>query len=74
MESNISNELLFEQLKRIHMDMTELKTLKGEMRAGFASMRQHFTVQQSDQHLLEERILALETETDRIKRRLDIVD
>jgi hypothetical protein len=72
MSDNVSSELVFEHLRRIQGDIAELKLLRGEVRDGFASIRQHLAASHNDSTLLEYRLLALESEMDRIKRRLDL--
>jgi hypothetical protein len=74
MAENVSNELIFEHLRRIQADIGEIKQIRGEMREGFASIRQHLAAQHNDNILLEYRLLALESEMDRVKRRLDLKD
>lgn len=72
MNENVTNALLIEHLRRIQADIAELKGLRGEIREGFASIRQHLAAQHNDHTLLEYRLLALEGEMERIKRRLDL--
>jgi septal ring factor EnvC (AmiA/AmiB activator) len=72
MSTNVTNELIYEHLRRIQSDLSELKSLRSEMREGFASIRQHLAAQHNDHTLLEYRLIALESEMDRIKRRLDL--
>jgi len=69
--SGVTNKLLSEHLKHIQYDALELKSARNEMRGGFASVRQHLAVQNNDFTLLEYRLLAVESEMDRVKRRLD---
>lgn len=72
MPGNVSNELIIEHLRRIQADIAELKQMRMEMRDGFASLRQHLAAQHNDHTLLEYRLIALESEAERIKRRLDL--
>ncbi len=72
MAENVTNELMFEHLRRIQADIAELKGLRSEIREGFASIRQHLAAQHNDHTLLEYRLLALESEMERIKSRLDL--
>jgi predicted nucleic acid-binding Zn-ribbon protein len=72
MTDNVTNELLLEHLKRIQSDLLDLKSMRTETREGFASIRQHFAALNNDHTLLEYRLLALESEMERVRRRLDI--
>ena len=48
MADKVTNELIFEHLRRMQGDISELKQMRVEMREGFASMRSHFFAQQGD--------------------------
>lgn len=72
--TSVSSELILEHLKRIHIEVSELKSLRSEMREGFASMRQHIHAVISDIAILERRTTAIEEDVSLIKRRLDIVE
>lgn len=72
MTDNVTSELIFEHLRRIQSDIAEIKGMRSEMREGFASIRQHLAAQHNDHTLLEYRLLALESEMERVKRRLDL--
>lgn len=72
MSDNVTNELIVEHLRRIQSDISDIKQMRSEMRDGFASIRQHFAALNNDHTLLEYRLLALESEMERVKRRLDI--
>lgn len=74
MTDKVTNELLFEHLRRIQNDIGELKQMRVEMREGFASMRTHFLAQQGDISTFERRLIDLEDNVSRINHRLDIHD
>lgn len=74
MSEKVTNELMFEHLRRIQADIGDLKLMRTELREGFASMRSHFMAQQGDLSLFERRILHLEESISRINQRLDISD
>lgn len=68
------DEIVLEHLRAIRADLEDLKKLRGEMREGFASVRAHQAATHGDQALLERRVVSLESDMDRIKRRLELVD
>ena len=68
------HELILDQLRAIRGELTELAKMRGEMREGFANQRAHNAVTYGDQALLERRIVDLEIEVDRMKRRLNLAD
>ena len=70
--SEITNELMYEVLKKIQTDTNDLKKMRSEMRDGFASVRQYLTAIQSDYQLLERRMSDMESDVDRVMRRLEI--
>lgn len=74
MTDKITNELLFEHLRRMQGDLSDIKVIMREMRSEFISLRQHDANLQQDHVLHEHRILALEDNVERINRRLDIQD
>ena len=74
MTSNVTNELIFEHLRKIQSDLSEVRQMRGEMREGFAAIRQHMAAQHNDVTLLEYRLLAIESEVERIKSRLELRD
>lgn len=55
MNEKVTNELMFEHLRRIQSNIGELKQMRVELREGFASVRQHFLAQQGDISLVERR-------------------
>ena len=67
-------EIIIDHLRAIRADVADLKQMRGEMRDGFASLRAHDAAAHGDHALLERRVLSLETDLDRIKRRLEITD
>lgn len=67
-------EIILDHLRKIRADLDDVKKLRGEMREGFASVRAHQAATHGDQALLERRVVTLESDMDRIKRRLDLSD
>jgi hypothetical protein len=48
--------------------------MRDEMREGFASLRAHMATQHGDAAFLERRVLELELDMERVKRRLQLAD
>ncbi|MCB1563278.1 MAG: hypothetical protein R3D66_02520 [Alphaproteobacteria bacterium] len=71
---DVTNELIYEVLKKLQGDIGGLKMMRSEMRDGFASVRQYLTAIQSDYQLLERRMSSIEADVDRVMRRLEISD
>ena len=72
--SEVTNELMYEVLKEVRKDVSDLKQMRGEMREGFASIKGYMASFLKDQSILENRIAELEEEMDRVKRRLELSD
>ena len=68
------SSLVLEHLKRIQEDIADLKPLRSEMREGFASLRAHTAATHSDLSIFERRVIEVETDMERAKRRPDLVD
>lgn len=67
-------EIILDHLRAIRTDIDDLKMLRGEVREGFASVRANQAAAHGDQALLERRVVSLESELDRVKRRLELLD
>lgn len=72
--TEVTNDLMYEVLKEIRADVSDLKKLRSETREGFASMRGYMASFLKDQSILETRLAELESEMDMVKRRLDLTD
>jgi hypothetical protein len=48
--------------------------MRGEMRDGFASLRAHLATQHGDAAFLERRVIELEKDMERVKRRLELAE
>ena len=48
--------------------------MRGETREGFASLRAHMATQHADAAFLERRVVELERDMERIKRRLELAE
>ena len=80
-ESNVSNELLFKQIKSMQANVAKIPKLESGIhdlhtliREGFSALKSHIVAAHTDQIMLEQRILSLEAEMHRVKQRLDIGD
>ena len=51
-----------------------LEGMRDEVREGFASLRAHMATQHGDAIFLERRVIELERDMERVKRRLELVD
>jgi hypothetical protein len=54
--------------------LATLEGMRGEMREGFASLRAHMATQHGDAAFLERRIVELERDMERVKRRLQLAE
>ena len=73
-EKRVSNELLYEVLKNIQADISTLKKMRSEMREGFAASRSHMQASQKDAIFFEGRLISVESDIEKIKKRLDLLD
>ena len=74
MSNNADQKLMFETLKQIQADLSELKEMRHEMREGFASIKSHITGLVGDVFSHERRILNIEDEIMRLKSQLERPD
>jgi hypothetical protein len=74
MAEPIANRLIYEVSKDVQMRLASLEGIRDEMRDGFASLRAHMATQHGDAVFLERRVLELERDMERIKRRLQLAD
>jgi hypothetical protein len=59
-------------LKRMQADIAELKQMRQEMREGFASVKSHMTGMVGDVFSHERRILNLEDEMLKLRRKIEL--
>lgn len=72
--AKVTQDLIYEILKKVQPDISDLKQMRHEMRDGFASLRQRNLSVDGDILSIERRITANEEDIERIKRRLEILD
>jgi hypothetical protein len=74
MAEPIDNRLIYEILKDVQGRFAGLEGMRDEVREGFASIRAHMATQHGDAAFLERRVIELERDMERVKRRLELVD
>jgi hypothetical protein len=74
MAEPLDNRLVYEVLKDVQTRLASLEGMRDEMREGFASLRAHMATQHGDAAFLERRVLQLERDMERVKRRLQLAD
>jgi septal ring factor EnvC (AmiA/AmiB activator) len=74
MAEPIDNRLIYRVVKDVQARLASLEDMRSEMREGFASLRAHMATQHADAAFLERRVVELERDVGRIKRRLDLAD
>ena len=74
MAERIDNNLIYEILKDMQAPLAGLEGMRGEMREGFASLRAHLATQHGDAAFLERRVIELEKDMERVKRRLELAE
>jgi hypothetical protein len=74
MADPIDNRLIYEGLKDVQARLASLEEMRVEMREGFVSLRAHAATQHGDAVFLERRLIELERDMERVKRRLQIAD
>jgi hypothetical protein len=72
MAEQIDTNLIYEILKDVQARLAGLEGMRGEMRDGFASLRAHLATQQGDSAFSERRVIELEKDMERVKRRLEL--
>lgn len=73
MADNISDAIM-PILKKIQGDIAELKEMRQEMREGFASIKSHMTGVVGDVFSHERRILNLEDDVLKLRRKVELSD
>ena len=74
MAEPIDSRLIYEILQDVQARLAHLEGMRDEMREGFASIRAHMATQHAHAAFLERRIIELERDMERVKRRLELVD
>lgn len=70
--AEVTNELIYEVLKRIQGDMSEMKQDIREVRSELNSIRGHLISMQSDMHNIYGILARHDNRLDRIERRLEL--
>ncbi|MXN53612.1 hypothetical protein GR158_21140 [Shinella sp. AETb1-6] len=70
--TDISQELMFELMKRIQSDLTTFKDGQRDMRQDIVSLRNHMHVMQGDVNNLHSSMAQVLTRLDRIENRLEL--
>ncbi|MDP9591149.1 UNVERIFIED_ORG: DNA anti-recombination protein RmuC [Shinella zoogloeoides] len=70
--TDISQELMFELVKRIQSDLTTFKDGQRDMRQDIVSLRNHMHVMQGDVNNLHSSMAQVLTRLDRIENRLEL--
>ncbi len=71
---DISNELIFDVLKKVQQDGIDLKRLIKDVKDSVISLREDVHSLRSDVLRQEKALATVEVDVDRIKNRLDILD
>lgn len=70
--AEITNELMYELLKRMHADIADLRLGQREMKAEMNAMRGTMVSMQQDLHNIHTTLARHETRLDRIENRLEL--
>jgi septal ring factor EnvC (AmiA/AmiB activator) len=74
MAERIDNQLIYVVLKDVQARLASLEGMRAEMRDGFASLRAHLATQHGDAAFPERRVIELEKDMERVKRRLELAE
>jgi hypothetical protein len=74
MAERMDNHLIYKVSKDVQPRLASLEGMRDEMREGFLSLRAHMATRHGDAAFLERRVLELERDRERVKRRLQPVD
>lgn len=72
--AQVTNDLIYEVLRSVQADISDLKKMRVEMREGFASVKSFQAASLNEQALLERRVVSVESDIERIKTRLNLID
>ena len=70
----VTNELLYEVLKKLHGDAADLKAGQNEMKAELRAIRGHMLAIQTDVANLYTSQAELNARLERVERRIDLTD
>jgi hypothetical protein len=71
--AEVTNELIYEVLKRLQNDVGLLKDGQREMNGQLQAMREHMLATQKDITNVYDRLVGFELRLERIERRLDLI-
>ncbi|MES9948983.1 MAG: hypothetical protein ABW118_08495 [Candidatus Thiodiazotropha sp.] len=72
--TRITNELIYEVLKNVQADISELKSVVVELKEGQIGLRGQLHAIQGDALRQERTVAGVQLDIDRIKSRLDLTD
>jgi TolA-binding protein len=70
--AEITNELMYELMKRMHGEMANLRDGQNDLRQDFISLRNHMHVMQGDVNNLRTTMAQMLIRLDRIENRLEL--
>lgn len=71
--TEVTNELMYELLKRIHADIALLRTGQHDLNLQMQAIREHMQAQNKDTSNLYSKVGSVEVRLERIERRLDLI-
>lgn len=74
MTKNVTNELMYELLKKVRGELAEMKGDMKDLKEGQISIRNQLHAMQGDTLRQERTIATLQHDVDRIKNRFDLTD
>ena len=74
MTQNVTNELMYELLKKMRGELAEIKGDMKDLKEGQISIRNQLHAMQGDTLRQERTIATLQHDVDRIKNRFDLTD
>ena len=72
--AEVTNELIFEALKKIQADTAALRFSNQEIRTELVAIRGHLLAMQQDIHNIYGRLDSHEARLERIERRLELIE
>jgi predicted nucleic acid-binding Zn-ribbon protein len=72
--AEVSNELIYEVLKKVQGDIGDLKVSVGDVRQELQAIRGHIVAVQQDINNIYVRMALTDTRLDRIEMRLDLTE
>jgi archaellum component FlaC len=71
--TKVTNELMYELLKRMQSDMTQMKDGMREINGQMNAIRDHIAAQSKDISNIYNKLVGQELRLERIERRLDLI-